>query len=213
MEKIINSVKEYFKNEYSDHDFFHTLRVYKTAKTIAILENADIEIVSLAALLHDVDDFKISKATYKNKDNARKILNENNFSNKEIDLICSIIDEISYKGSDSKPAQSIEGKIVQDADRLDAIGAIGIARAFTYGGNHNRMMYDPLVLPKLNMNEEEYRNHISTTINHFYEKLLNLKDLMNTSTGRKIAEERHNYMKGFLDRKTLFIIFMCLYII
>lgn len=200
MEKIINSVKEYFKNEYSGHDFFHTLRVYKTAKTIAILENADIEIVSLVSLLHDVDDFKLSKDTYKNKDNARKILNENNFSNKEIDLICSIIDEISYKGSDSKPAQSIEGQIVQDADRLDAIGAIGIARAFTYGGNHNRMMYDPLVLPKFNMNEEEYRNHISTTINHFYEKLLNLKDLMNTITGKKIAEERHNYMKEFIDR-------------
>lgn len=200
MEKIINSVKEYFKNEYSGHDFYHTLRVYKTAKTIAILENADIEIVSLVSLLHDVDDFKLSKDTYKNKDNARKILNENNFSNKEIDLICSIIDEISYKGSDSKPAQSIEGQIVQDADRLDAIGAIGIARAFTYGGNHNRMMYDPLVLPKLNMNEEEYRNHISTTINHFYEKLFNLKDLMNTRTGKKIAEERHNYMKEYIDR-------------
>ena len=199
MEKIINSVKEYFKNEYSGHDFFHTLRVYKTAKTIAILENADIEIVSLAALLHDVDDFKISKATYKNKDNARRILKNSNIAFEKIELILTIIDEISYKGTDSKKPSTIEGQIVQDADRLDAIGAIGIARAFTYGGNHNRIMHDPNILPKLIMNEEEYRNHVSTTINHFYEKLFNLKDLMNTKTGKSIALSRHNYMKEYIS--------------
>ena len=158
MNKIIQYVKEFFKKEYSGHDYFHTMRVYKTAKEIALKENADIEIVSLVALLHDVDDFKLSKDTYKNKDNARKILIANNFSKDKINLICNIIEEISYKGTDSVSPSSIEGKVVQDADRLDALGAIGIARAFAYGGNHNRIMYDPEILPKLVMNEEEYRN-------------------------------------------------------
>ena len=200
MNKIIQYVKEFFKKEYSGHDYFHTMRVYKTAKEIALKENADIEIVSLVALLHDVDDFKLSKDTYKNKDNARKILIANNFSEDKINLICNIIEEISYKGTDSVSPRSIEGKVVQDADRLDALGAIGIARAFAYGGNHNRIMHDPEILPKLVMNEDEYRNHISTTVNHFYEKLFNLKDLMNTSTGREIAAARHEYMKDYIDK-------------
>ena len=114
--------------------------------------------------------------------------------------VCDIIGEISYKGIETKPSKTIEGKIVQDADRLDALGAIGIARAFAYGGNHNRVMHDPLEKPMLNMTEIEYRNHISTTINHFYEKLFNLKDLMNTSTAKNIAVEREKYMKEYIDQ-------------
>ena len=196
--RCIEYVKNIFKNEYSGHDHFHTLRVYKMAKRIAIEENANLEIVSLAALLHDVDDIKLSPNTHKNKANARKFLLDNNV--KEIELICEIIGEISYKGIDTTTGKTLESRIVQDADRLDAIGAIGIARAFAYGGNHNRVIYDPEVLPSLNMNESEYRNHVSTTVNHFYEKLFNLKDLMNTKTGKEIALEREKYMKDYIDR-------------
>ena len=198
--KCIEYVKEYFKNESSGHDFYHTLRVYNTAKKIAILENADVEIVMLAALLHDVDDIKISPNTYKNKDHARCFLKENNVDINKINLITQIIEEVSYKGTDSVIPFTIEGKIVQDADRLDAIGAIGIARAFAYGGNHNRVMYDPNIVPNLEMNEEEYRNHVSTTINHFYEKLFNLKDLMNTNTGKQLAISKDEYMREFVKR-------------
>lgn len=197
--KCIEYVKEYFKNESSGHDFYHTLRVYNTAKKIAILENADVEIVMLAALLHDVDDIKISPNTYKNKDHARCFLKENNVDINKINLITQIIEEVSYKGTDSVIPFTIEGKIVQDADRLDAIGAIGIARAFAYGGNHNRVMYDPNIVPNLEMNEEEYRNHVSTTINHFYEKLFNLKDLMNTNTGKQLAISKDKYMRDFVE--------------
>lgn len=197
--KCIEYVKEYFKNESSGHDFYHTLRVYNTAKKIAILENADVEIVMLAALLHDVDDIKISPNTYKNKDHARCFLKENNVDINNINLITQIIEEVSYKGTDSVIPFTIEGKIVQDADRLDAIGAIGIARAFAYGGNHNRVMYDPNIVPNLEMNEEEYRNHVSTTINHFYEKLFNLKDLMNTNKGKQLAISKDEYMRDFVE--------------
>ena len=198
IEKTIKFVEEIFKNEYSGHDYFHTMRVYNMALRIAKEENANTLIVSLAALLHDVDDVKLSPQTSKNKDNARKFLKDNNIDNKTIDLICEVIDQISYKGSESVSPNTLEGKCVQDADRLDAIGAIGIARAFAYGGNHNRVMHDPNELPTLNMNEAEYRNHVSTTINHFYEKLFNLKDLMNTKTAIKIAEERNKYMKEYI---------------
>ena len=198
IENAIKYVKELFQNEYSGHDYFHTIRVYKIAKQIAIKENANIETVMISALLHDVDDIKLSPNTSKNKDNARKFLQDNKVEENIINLICDIISEISYKGIDSKPAKKLEGRIVQDADRLDALGAIGIARAFAYGGNHNRVMYDPDILPCLNMTELEYRNHISTTVNHFYEKLFNLKSLMNTQTAKEIAISRENYMKEYL---------------
>jgi uncharacterized protein len=199
IENAINYVMELFKNEYSGHDYFHTIRVYKIGKQIAIKENANIEIVMISALLHDVDDIKLSPTTHKNKDNARKFLQDNKVEENIINLICDIISEISYKGIDSRPAKTLEGRIVQDADRLDALGAIGIARAFAYGGNHNRVMYDPDILPCLNMTELEYRNHISTTVNHFYEKLFNLKSLMNTQTAKEIAISRENYMKEYLE--------------
>lgn len=204
MSNLINNclkfVKEFFVSEASGHDYFHTLRVYNLAKTICNKEGANEELVSLVALLHDVDDRKISPETTKNKDNARKFLLENNVSKGNIELICTLIGEISYKGNESKASSTLEGRIVQDADRLDAIGAIGVARAFAYGGNHNRVMHDPNELPKLNMNEEEYKNHVSTTLNHFYEKLFNLKELMNTDTAKELAISREEYMKEFVDR-------------
>ena len=200
IEKALCYVEEYFKNESSGHDYFHTLRVYKMAKHISKEEQANMKVVLLAALLHDVDDFKLSPSTSKNKDNAKNFLKNNGVLDSEIELICKIIDEVSFKGIDSKIPDTLEGKIVQDADRLDAIGAIGIARAFAYGGNHKRVMHDPDIKPTLNMNEVEYRNHISTTINHFYEKLFTIKDLMNTKTAIKLAESREQYMKEYIQQ-------------
>lgn len=204
MQQVIENAKKYvkelFEKEYSGHDYFHTLRVYQLAKEIAKKEEANAQITELVALLHDVDDIKLSPKTHKNKDNARKFLIENNVEKEVIDLICDNISEISYKGTDTVPGKTIEARIVQDADRLDALGALGIARAFAYGGHHQRVMYDPDIKPCLNMTEEEYRNHVSTTVNHFYEKLFNLKDLMNTETGKKMAKDRENYMKEYLLR-------------
>ena len=199
---IINQALEYvkkmFENEYSGHDYFHTLRVFKMATHIAEKENADVEIVQLAALLHDVDDFKLSPETYAEKTNARSFLHVHQVDKETIEKICQIIGEISFVGKDSVIPQTLEGKCAQDADRLDAIGAIGIARAFAYGGNHNRVMYDPDVKPHMNMSKEEYMNHKSTTINHFYEKLFLLTELMNTQTAKEIAGERARYMKAYI---------------
>ena len=198
IENTLAYVKEVFDTDYSGHDYFHTFRVYKMATNIAIKENANLKIVQLAALLHDVDDVKLSPETYANKEKARSFLAKNCVDEITIEEICRIIDEISYRGKDSVIPATIEGKCVQDADRLDAIGAIGIARAFAYGGNHNRVMHDPMEKPNLDMDGEEYRNHISTTINHFYEKLFKLKDLMNTDAAKVIAENRECYMKGYI---------------
>ena len=190
-------VKNKFENEYSGHDYFHTLRVFNMATNIAKSEGADLEIVQLAALLHDVDDRKISPQTYEKQTNARSFLKLNSIDDIRIESICQIIREISFGANDSAPT-TLEGKCVQDADRLDAIGAIGIARAFAYGGNHNRHMYHPEIKPQLNMTKEEYVKSESTTINHFYEKLFKLADLMNTNTAKSIAIERDKYMKQFV---------------
>lgn len=201
-DEIINQALEYvkkiFENDFSGHDYFHTLRVFKMATHIATEEKANLEIVQLAALLHDVDDIKLSPQTHAQKINARRFLVANNFPETTICNICQIIDEVSYLGNDSVTPKTLEGKCVQDADRLDALGAVGIARAFAYGGNHNRLMYHPDIKPKMNMGKEEYINHISTTVNHFYEKLFKLTELINTSTARKIATEREAYMKNFI---------------
>ena len=199
IENALKYVEEVFRTDYSGHDYFHTFRVYKMASKIAIEENANLEIVQLAALLHDVDDVKLSPETYTNKDKARRFLSINNVNDANIETICQIIDEISYRGNDSVIPKTLEGKCVQDADRLDAMGAIGIARAFAYGGNHNRVMHDPDISPNLEMDTEEYRNHISTTINHFYEKLFKLKGLMNTDIAKSIAQDRESYMKEYIS--------------
>lgn len=191
-------VKEKFENEYSGHDWFHTLRVFRTATRIAEAEGADVVTVQLAALLHDVDDRKLSPETYAEQKNARVFLAENGVEESVICEICRIISEVSFVGSDSVVPSTLEGKCVQDADRLDAIGAIGIARAFAYGGNHNRLMYHPDIAPNPNMSKEEYIKSNSTTVNHFYEKLFKLTDMMNTDTAKQIAKERDEYMKAFI---------------
>ena len=189
-------VKEKFENEYSGHDWFHTLRVFKAATRIAEAEGADLEIVQLAALQHDVDDRKLSPETYEDKANARNLLSANNVEESKIDDICRIIGEISFV--ENCVPSTLEGKCVQDADRLDAIGAIGIARAFAYGGNHNRLMHHPDIVPNPDMTKEEYFKSQSTTVNHFYEKLFKLTDMMNTATAKVIAKERDGYMRGFI---------------
>lgn len=191
-------VKDTFQDDYSGHDDFHTVRVYQMATRIARQENADLMIVQLAALLHDVDDLKLSPETYANKDRAVGFLRQHGISEAMIKTICGIIDDVSFKGTDSTTPETIEGKCVQDADRLDAMGAIGIARAFAYGGSHSRVMYDPEIEPTRTMTAGQYQTHVSTTINHFYEKLFQLKDLMNTDTAKGIARQREDYMKGYI---------------
>ena len=199
LEKTLSYIKGIFKNDYSGHDYYHSVRVYNLATSICNEENGDLELVQLASLLHDVDDYKLFGGNGSTYSNAETFLKNNNIPDEKINLICNIIGSISFKGTDSKIPENLEGKIVQDADRLDAIGAIGIARTFAYGGSKNRSMHIPSEKPRDNMNFEEYSTLNGTTINHFYEKLLNLKALMNTDTAKKIAEARHKYMENFLS--------------
>lgn len=200
IDKALEYIKELFANDSSGHDYFHTLRVYQTATEIARQEQADVTIVQLAALLHDVDDEKLFPETHADKKNAVDFMTANGVDAETIRRVCKIIGEVSFAGTDSVVPGTIEGKCVQDADRLDAIGAIGIARTFAYGGSRGRKIYDPEIRPKIGMSKEAYRNNInSPSINHFYEKLLLLKDMMNTSTGKKLAEHRHTVMQAFLD--------------
>lgn len=196
--QALEYTKDFFKLDSSGHDYCHTQRVYDLAVKIAKKEKANEYIVSLAALLHDVDDHKISPQTSLNKDNAIRFMAIHRVNDEDIKKIVQIIDEISFKGKDSVAPITLEGKCVQDADRLDAIGAIGIARCFSFGGSHNRIMYDSSIKPTMEMSEKEYYNHVSTTINHFYEKLLLLKDMMNTDTAKKIAKKRHQFMEEYL---------------
>ncbi|MGN1391158.1 MAG: HD domain-containing protein [Sharpea porci] len=195
LDSLLSDLQEFFKNDYSGHDFNHTMRVYKLAYNIAIQEHANLEIVSLAALLHDVDDVKLTQSI--NYQNARLLMNKYGIDKVQEEVI-AIIQDVSFKGNQSKSPSTLEGKIVQDADRLDAIGAIGIARAFTFGGNHNRPLYND-ENPVLNMDEASYRQHKSSTINHFYEKLLLLKDMMNTDTAKELAHQRHQFMLNYLE--------------
>lgn len=177
-----------------------SMRVYRLAIQIAEQENADMLIVQLAALLHDVDDVKLSLEKHETKRNAVRFMKNSGVDDKVIASVCKIIDEVSFAGIDSVVPSTIEGKCVQDADRLDAMGAIGIARTFAYGGSKGRRIHDPDIKPMTNMNKADYnQNHNSTSINHFYEKLLLLKDMMNTGTAKKMAMHRQAVMEDFLE--------------
>lgn len=202
LSNTISFVKKTLENAESGHDFYHIERVYKNAQLIAQTENCNLEIVQLAALLHDIADSKFHNGDETiGPKTALEFLSSQNVEQDTIDHVVKIIENISFKGGNfQRNFNSIELQIVQDADRLDAIGAIGIARTFNYGGYKNNPMHIPNLEPKLNMTKEEYRKHQGSTINHFYEKLLLLKDLMNTESGKKIAEQRHQFMLTFLEQ-------------
>ena len=197
-------VKKSLEGAEGGHDWWHTQRVYRTALKIAEREKANLLTVGLGALLHDIADAKFHDGDETiGPRMAQNFLNDLQLPEELIDEVTDIIRKISFKNSLAEQKDNFKSKaleIVQDADRLDAIGAIGIARAFNYGGFRNRPMYDPETPPVTNMSKEEYKKAKGPTINHFYEKLLTLKDSMNTETGRQLAEERHQYMLDFLDQ-------------
>lgn len=198
--KTITFVKEKLNDAEGGHDWFHIERVYKNALLIAKNTDCDLIVVQLGALLHDIADSKFHNGDETiGPKTARLFLETENVSEDTITHVVNIIENISYKGGNfEKKFSSIELDIVQDADRLDAIGAIGVARAFNYGGFKNRALYNPEIDPNTNMTKEEYKKNNAPTINHFYEKLLLLKDKMNTVTGKQIAGERHHFMENFL---------------
>lgn len=198
--KTAELVKKKFENEGSGHDWWHIYRVWKLAIHISKDEKADTEVVELGALLHDIADFKFHGGDLKaGPKAAQEILSEQDASQTLIDRVCHIVENVSFKGAgEQNHMKSIEGKIVQDADRLDAIGAIGIARAFAYGGSVGRLMHNPNIKYKLHQTFGEYAGNESPTVNHFYEKLMLLKDLMNTNTGKQMAVHRHEFMEQYL---------------
>lgn len=207
--KIIELTCEYVQNSLkknsSCHDWWHTKRVWKLAQYIASKEQANYFVVELSALLHDIADWKFHKGNEsKGTEVAHRFLCDLSIETSIIEQVCHIIQTLSFRGAHvkSKPL-TLEGQIVQDADRLDAIGAIGIARAFTYGGYRHRPIYYPDSEPQLHHSFEQYKNHEGTTINHFHEKLLLLKDRMNTVTGKKLANQKHQFMEQFLKQFSL----------
>lgn len=202
IEKTKAFVQQQLQNAEGGHDWFHIERVYNNALLIAKGEQCNLTVVQLGALLHDIADSK-----FHNGDEtigpamAWEFLENQNVPEETIIHVVNIIENISFRGGNTeKKFKSIELDIVQDADRLDALGAIGVARAFNYGGFKNRALYDPAIAPNLNMTKEEYKNTTAPTINHFYEKLLLLKDRMNTATGKQIAEGRHHFMEAYLQQ-------------
>ncbi|OAQ38461.1 phosphohydrolase [Pedobacter psychrophilus] len=202
IQKTIEFVKKELQNAEAGHDWWHIERVYKSAKAIALEEKVDLEIVEFAALLHDIADAKFNDGDEEiGPQKAREFLKSISVEENKIIHVQQIIRNMSFKSSLGEISfTSPEMLVVQDADRLDAIGAIGIARAFTYGGFKNRELYNPDIKPVINQSKEAYKNTTAPTINHFYEKLLLLKDKMNTLTGKRIAEQRHQFMEQYLTQ-------------
>lgn len=205
-EEIINNTREFVSNSLagdgSGHDWWHVYRVWKTAVKLAQNEKVNLFVIELAALLHDIADWKFYNGDEEAGPRAaRAWLEKQGVDENVIAQVCQIIQSVSFKGAGVKtPVNTLEGMIVQDADRLDAIGAIGIARAFAYGGSRGREMHSPGEEPVFHQNFEQYKKSKGATINHFYEKLLLLKDQMNTSNAKQIAFERHRFMQQYLDR-------------
>lgn len=202
VEKILEHVKNQFESDTTGHDWFHIERVYKMACHLQAKEGGDLEIIQLAALLHDISDHKMNGGKLNEGGIvAFQLLTDNGYDEKKAKIVANIVDGVSFKGALVKDLQiSIEGKIVQDADRLDAIGAMGIARAFAYGGSKNRPIYNPSILPELHDDFKKYATAKSHTINHFYEKLLLLKDRLHTKTAHIIGLKRHQIMEAFLKQ-------------
>ena len=201
--QVIEKTKDYVRRSCKGdvgHDWFHVERVWTMARKIAEEEKADVFIVEMAALLHDVDDFKFNDSDG-TAVKSKAWLKSLDIDNTIIDKIIHIVENVSFKGSAEKEKiQTLEGKVVQDADRLDALGAIGVARAFTFAGHTNMCIYDPSIKVRGNMKFSEYRTHERSAVNHFYEKLLLLKDRMNTKTGKRLAEGRHKFMEQYLEQ-------------
>jgi len=203
IQTLIAQLKPIFENDSSGHDWFHIERVWKLAKQIAVKENANIFIVELGALLHDIADHKfVENFETESTQRTTKILSQfNEISQQEIEAVIHIVLNCSYKGGvETNKMNSIEGKIVQDADKLDAIGAIGVARTFAFGGKFGSLLYHPDIKPMTHKDLDSYHKNRSHTINHFYEKLLKLKELIHTSTAKEIAKERHEFMELFLKQ-------------
>ncbi|MCY1636259.1 HD domain-containing protein [Marinifilum sp. D737] len=205
-EQIINQTVEFVKqtlaNAEGGHDWWHIYRVWKTAKHLAEDEKVDLFVVELGALLHDIADSKFHNGDESvGPKKAREFLSSVETDEDVIVHVEQIISNISFKGGkEAQKFKSLELDVIQDADRMDAIGAIGIARTFNYGGHKNREIYNPEIEPNLNMTKEEYKNSSAPTINHFYEKLLLLKDRMNTKAGKALAEQRHQFMEQYLNQ-------------
>lgn len=203
---VIKNTVAFVKDQLTDaetgHDWWHIERVWENAKHIGATENVDMYVVELGALLHDIADAKFHDGDEeKGPKVARKFLESQHVPEDIIAHVENIVRHISFKGNiEGQKWMSPELAVVQDADRLDALGAIGIARTFTYGGFENRTIYDPSQPPHENMTSEEYKNNREHTINHFYHKLLLLKGLMNTKTGKRVAEDRHAFMEKFLEQ-------------
>ena len=202
-ETIIRKTEQFiesaFRSEGSGHDWFHIDRVRKMAVRIGKEEACDLFIVEMASLLHDLDDWKLSISEPSTGSKAKKWLDSIGVDSESAANILEIIDEVSFKGAGIEtPVRSNEAAVVQDADRLDAIGAIGIARTFAYGGHKNRLIYDPAITPVLHYDFQEYKNNTAPTINHFHEKLLLLKDRMNTTSACRVAAQRHQFMVDYL---------------
>lgn len=201
VEKIAAIVKDKFSGDSGGHDWYHMERVWKMARQLGRAEDADLFIVELAALLHDWADWKISADQAKDTEVMKQLLRDQNVSEAQIEHICDVIDNVSFKGLAKRSTQkTIEGKVVQDADRLDAIGAIAIARVFAYGGHRGRPIHDPAIDLNLKLTDKEYLTTERSGIAHFYDKLLHLKDQINTKSAKKIAEDRHRFMAEYLER-------------
>jgi uncharacterized protein len=202
LENTVAFVKSQLEHAEGGHDWFHIERVYNNTVAIAKNEKCDLLVCQLGALLHDIADSKFHNGDEAiGPETARKFLDGESVAEEIVEQVILIIENISFKGGNfEKQFNSIELQVVQDADRLDAIGAIGIARTFNYGGFKNRTIYNPEIKPNLTMSKEEYKKTDSPTINHFYEKLLLLKDIMNTNSGKKIAQKRHEFMETFLEQ-------------
>ncbi len=194
---VRDEIRRLFSDDFSGHDAWHTIRVERTAAVIAEAESCDVFVVRLGALLHDADDPKLfSTQDYQN---ARDIMARAYVDASTAQQVIAAIATVSFKGTDTQTPATLEGKVLQDADRLDALGAIGIARTFAYGGSHSRAMYDPELPPLLHMDEAAYRKNQGSSLNHFYEKLFLLKDMMNTDTARRMAEKRDAYLHAFAE--------------
>jgi len=205
MSEVIKQVEDFAKhklhNKCTGHDWWHRDRVRKCALSIANQEGADPEVVEIAALLHDIGDWKFCEGYELGAEEAQHLLKSLAVDQNIIDTVCDITKQVAYKGAGTvEPALSLEAKVVQDADRLDALGAMGIARTFAYGGLKEHPIYDPEIKPGYHSSFAAYQNGGKTSINHFYEKLLLLKEKMNTPTGKKMAEERHSFLEGFLKQ-------------